>query len=105
MIASTIAFISLAITKPRQKRVFHYITAAITMVAAVAYFSMASHLGWTGIPVEYQRDDPKVAGVNREIYYVRYVSMKALREVCMSANTSSKVTSTGLSPPLSCFST
>lgn len=73
MIASTIAFCGLAQTKPRQKRIFHYITAAITMVAAVAYFTMASHLGWTGIPVEFQRSASTVRGVNREIYYVRYV--------------------------------
>jgi len=38
--ASTIAFIGLSTTKPRQHRVFHYITAAITMVASIAYFSM-----------------------------------------------------------------
>ncbi|KAM0718113.1 hypothetical protein Q7P37_006445 [Cladosporium fusiforme] len=73
MITSTFAFCGLAMMKPRQKRIFHYITAAITMVAAVAYFSMASHLGWTGIPVEFQRSDPRVAGINREIYYVRYI--------------------------------
>lgn len=70
MIASTMAFIGLAATKPRQHRIFHYITAAITMVAAIAYFTMASHLGWTGIQVEYERSDPQVRGQYREIYYV-----------------------------------
>jgi len=39
------------------------------MVAAIAYFSMASNLGWTGIAVEFVRDDPKVAGLYREIFY------------------------------------
>jgi bacteriorhodopsin len=69
MITATIAFIGLAATKPRQHRIFHYITAAITMVASIAYFSMASNLGWTGIAVEFVRNDPKVAGAYREIFY------------------------------------
>jgi bacteriorhodopsin len=73
MITSTIAFMGLALTKPRQHRIFHYLTAMITMVASIAYFSMASNLGWTGIAVEFIRDDPEVRGFYREIFYVRYV--------------------------------
>ncbi|KAK6436098.1 hypothetical protein LTR95_007712 [Oleoguttula sp. CCFEE 5521] len=73
MMVATIAFAGMAYTKPRQHRLFHYITAAITMVASIAYFSMASGLGWTGIAVQYQRSDPRVAGVYREIFYVRYI--------------------------------
>jgi bacteriorhodopsin len=69
MIAATFAFVGLAATKPRQQRIFHYITASITMVAAIAYFSMASNLGWTGIAVEFVRSDPKVSGLYREIFY------------------------------------
>lgn len=69
MIAATFAFVGLATTKPRQQRIFHYITASITMVAAIAYFSMASNLGWTGIAVEFVRSDPEVAGLYREIFY------------------------------------
>ena len=73
MTCATAAFIGLALTKPRTHRIFHYITAAITMVAAIAYFTMGSHLGWTAIDVEFVRSDPEVRGVNREIYYVRYI--------------------------------
>ncbi|KAK5015112.1 hypothetical protein BJ546DRAFT_1065685 [Cryomyces antarcticus] len=73
MITATMVFVGLAATKPRHHRIFHYITAAITMVAAVAYFSMASNLGWTPIDVEFQRNNPVVRGVNREIFYVRYI--------------------------------
>ena len=69
MICATFAFLGLAAMKPRQHRIFHYITAAITMVASIAYFSMGSGLGWTPIDVEFQRGDPQVAGVNREIFY------------------------------------
>ena len=73
MTVATFAFIGLALTKPRQNRVFHYITASVTMVAAIAYFSMASHLGWAPIDVEFPRSDSTVRGVNREIFYVRYI--------------------------------
>jgi len=73
MTCATFAFIGLGLMKPRQHRIFHYITASVTMVAAIAYFSMASNLGWTPIDVEYIRSNPVVSGVNREIFYVRYI--------------------------------
>lgn len=73
MTVSTFAFIGLAFTKHRSQRLFHYITAAITMVAAIAYFSMASNLGWTAIRVEFPRTNPKVSGDLRQIFYVRYI--------------------------------
>lgn len=73
MIASTFGFAGLAYTKPRSQRIFHYITAAITMVAAVAYFCMGANLGWTAIQVEFERSNPKVAGNLRQIFYVRYI--------------------------------
>jgi bacteriorhodopsin len=73
MTVSTLAFLGLAFTKPRSHRLFHYITAGVTMVAAIAYFSMASNLGWTPIAVQYPRSDPRVHGTYREIFYVRYI--------------------------------
>lgn len=73
MTVTTFAFIGLSFMKPRQHRVFHYITAAITMVAAIAYFSMGADLGQTGIRPEFMRSDPKVHGELREIFYVRYI--------------------------------
>jgi len=73
MATATIAFLGLAYTKPREHRIFHYITAGITMVASIAYFSMASNIGWTPTAVEFIRSNPKVAGLNREIFYVRYI--------------------------------
>jgi len=73
MTCATFAFVGLASMKPRQKRIFHYMTAAITMVASIAYFSMGSNIGWTPIDVEFQRNNPVVRGVNREIFYVRYI--------------------------------
>ena len=73
MFVSTMAFIGLSFTRPRSHRVFHYITAAITMVAAIAYFTMGADLGETGIRPEFIRTNPKVSGTLREIFYVRYI--------------------------------
>lgn len=73
MAASTLIFLGLAYTKPREHRLFHYITAGITMVASIAYFSMASNIGWAPITIEFQRGSPVVAGTTREIFYVRYI--------------------------------
>lgn len=73
MAVSTVVFMGLSFRKPQQERLFHYITAAITMVAAIAYFSMGSNLGWTAIQVEFERSNPKVAGNLRQIFYVRYI--------------------------------
>lgn len=73
MATATLTFIGLSFTVPRRARVFHYITSAITMTAAVAYFTMASNLGYTPIHVEFSRSNHKVAGTFREIFYVRYI--------------------------------
>ena len=73
MVVSTIAFIGLSFTRPRTHRLFHYITAAITMVASIAYFTMGADLGETGIRPQFIRGNPRVSGVLREIFYVRYI--------------------------------
>lgn len=76
MSASTLAIWGLAFLKLRSLRIFHYITAGITLVAAVAYFTMASNLGWTPIEVEFHRSDNKVSGNLRQIFYVRYIDVR-----------------------------
>lgn len=73
MTVATFVFAGLAQTKPRQQRIFHYITAGVTMVAAIAYFTMASNLGFVPIQVEFFRNNPVVRGNDREIFYVRYI--------------------------------
>jgi bacteriorhodopsin len=73
MALSTLVFIGLSFRIDRRHRIFHYITAAITLVASVAYFTMASNLGYAAIPVEFQRNNPVVRGFYREIFYVRYI--------------------------------
>ena len=65
---------ALSALKPRTDRIFFYITAAVNMTACIAYFSMGSNLGWTPIDVEWLRPvGSKVTGMNREIFYVRYI--------------------------------
>ncbi|KAG8624400.1 hypothetical protein KVT40_007467 [Elsinoe batatas] len=69
--AATVVFVVLSRTKPRQERIFHYITAAVTMVACIAYYSMGASLGRVPINIEFQRDS--LPGTTREIFYVRYI--------------------------------
>ncbi|KAK7513443.1 uncharacterized protein IWZ02DRAFT_408406 [Phyllosticta citriasiana] len=73
MTTAALVFSGLSHTKPRPQRLFHYITAGICFTAAIAYFSMGSNLGWTPIDVQFRRSDSKVSGINREIFYVRYI--------------------------------
>jgi bacteriorhodopsin len=59
--------------KPQKHRIFFYITAGVNFTAMLAYYAMGSHQGWAPIDVEFRRNDPEVRGVNREIYYARYI--------------------------------
>lgn len=43
------------------------------MTACIAYFALGSNLGWTPIDVEWTRSQADVRGINREIFYVRYI--------------------------------
>lgn len=83
MTVATFTFIGLSFTKTRNHRIFHYITAAITLVAAIAYFTMGADLGQTPITVEFKRSNSKVSGTatnqDREIFYVRYIDWYELR--------------------------
>jgi bacteriorhodopsin len=87
MAVSTLAFMGLSFTVPRNRRIFHYITASITLVASIAYFTMASNLGYTPIAVEFQRSNPLVAGMYREIFYVRYIDWFVTTPVSIPSST------------------
>jgi bacteriorhodopsin len=100
MALSTFIFLGLSFTVPRRNRVFHYITASITLVASIAYFSMASNLGYTGILVEFTSH---FNGSFREIFYVRYIDWVITTPVSVSvtAKCLQKLTSVIASPPRS----
>ena len=68
-----LSVVALGHMKPQRSRIFYYITAAINLTAMLAYYAMGSHQGWAPIDVEYRRDNAKVRGTNREIYYARYI--------------------------------
>ncbi|KAK1926706.1 hypothetical protein DB88DRAFT_178032 [Papiliotrema laurentii] len=57
---------------PRGQRVFHQLAIIILTTAAIAYFSMASNLGYTGVATEFGSEGFP-AGVNRQIWYARYI--------------------------------
>jgi len=101
MALSTFIFLGLSFTVPRRNRVFHYITASITLVASIAYFSMASNLGYTGILVEFTSH--LNSGSFREIFYVRYIDWVITTPVSVSvtAKCPQKLTSAIASPPRS----
>ncbi|KAK5631525.1 hypothetical protein RRF57_007239 [Xylaria bambusicola] len=72
---TTLIIMALAFRKPQTHRLFHYITAAITAVACVAYFAMGSNLGQLPILVEWARPGSRwvrSAGT-REVFYARYI--------------------------------
>ncbi|KAF3759922.1 family A G protein-coupled receptor-like protein [Cryphonectria parasitica EP155] len=71
---STLVFMGMAMTKPQTHRLFHYITAGITAVACIAYWSMGSDLGQVPIQAEFIRPGTITnAAGTREIFYVRYI--------------------------------
>lgn len=75
MALTTLIIMGMSFGRPRSHRLFHYITAAITMVAAIAYFSMGANLGQVPILVEFPRPGSSAVGAagTREIFYVRYI--------------------------------
>lgn len=71
--ATFLGILAASVLKPARNRILFYIFALATFVATLESFSIASNLGWTPINVEWQRTDAKVAGINRQIWYVRYI--------------------------------
>ncbi|KAF2969226.1 hypothetical protein GQX73_g4336 [Xylaria multiplex] len=72
---TTLVIMGLAFRKPQTHRLFHYIAAAITAVACVAYFAMGSNLGQLPILVQWIRPRSRWVGAagTREIFYARYI--------------------------------
>ncbi|KAG9312324.1 hypothetical protein JVU11DRAFT_7640 [Chiua virens] len=67
MLLSWFGALGWAYADRRRNRIFHFIPLIVLAVSFVAYFSMASDLGWTLIRAEF-RGDP-----TRQIWYVRYI--------------------------------
>ncbi|KAF6809136.1 heat shock protein 30 [Colletotrichum sojae] len=75
MALSTIGIVGISATKRPTHRIFHYITATITFVACISYFTMGAGLGQVPVQVEFVRrfNDEVAAAGTREIFYVRYI--------------------------------
>ncbi|KAA8916272.1 hypothetical protein TRICI_001554 [Trichomonascus ciferrii] len=63
--------------RPAHERLFFYSTILSAIFMAVTYFTLASNLGWTDIPVEFNHvrthvGNRAVEGI-RQIFYARYV--------------------------------
>ncbi|KAI1209330.1 bacteriorhodopsin [Annulohypoxylon truncatum] len=72
---ATLIFMGLSFRRAQGDRIFYYITAGITAVACIAYFSMGSNLGQVPILAEFIRPGSRLvrpAG-SREIFYARYI--------------------------------
>ncbi|PWW77993.1 family A G protein-coupled receptor-like protein [Tuber magnatum] len=57
-------------TSPR-RRMFHYFSIAILLVATIYYYAMASNLGGHAVPVQFRRDG--LPGRTRQVFWVRWV--------------------------------
>ncbi|KAJ3060241.1 hypothetical protein HK102_009604 [Quaeritorhiza haematococci] len=60
MTASSVVYFALALRQAPENRVFHYLTLAITTIAALSYYAMASNEGYVTVN-------------DRRIYYARYI--------------------------------
>jgi len=77
MVLASIFFVVLAWAVPASKRLYHHLTATVTIVSALAYFAMATHSGWTfhhsRIREQHDHVPDTFKHVIREVYWVRYV--------------------------------
>ncbi|GAA6006969.1 opsin family protein [Rhodotorula paludigena] len=81
MLVSAIGLLAWGHSRPIGERAFHELAAALCFTASVAYFSMASDLGATAVPVEFVRGGTLgenwvalgVTDPTRSIWYARYI--------------------------------
>ncbi|WVR06000.1 hypothetical protein IAU60_003028 [Kwoniella sp. DSM 27419] len=57
---------------PRGQRVFHQLAMFVLCTAGIAYFAMASNLGYTPVATEFAHMG-YAAGTSRQLWYVRYI--------------------------------
>ncbi|KAL6305135.1 heat shock protein 30 [Sparassis latifolia] len=67
---SLLIVLVVSFTKPRGSRFFHQIAVIVLAVSSIAYFSMASDLGYAPAPVEFRKHGGEPT---RQIWYVRYI--------------------------------
>jgi len=77
MVLASVFFVVLAWAVPASKRLYHHLTATITIVAALSYFAMATHSGFTfhhsRVREQHDHVPDTFKHVIREVYWARYV--------------------------------
>jgi len=64
-----LALVAWTFITPHRRRIFHYFSVAILLVASWYYFVLASDLGHTAIAAQFNKDH----GFTRQIFYARWV--------------------------------
>ncbi|ODQ67777.1 family A G protein-coupled receptor-like protein [Nadsonia fulvescens var. elongata DSM 6958] len=71
-----ILLIALSYSRKRVDRFFYYTSTCSVFFMAIAYYTMASNLGWTGIQAQYNHVNVSPTSVTpgiRQIFYARYI--------------------------------
>lgn len=72
-----LVLLAASLSRRSTDRLFFYLLAGANFVASISYYAMGSNLGFTPIGVQpspsFHREDPRVRGDNREIFWTRYV--------------------------------
>jgi len=63
--------LAMAMETRHRQRVYHYLALPLLIIPTIVYYTMASNLGATGVPVEFRRRG--VTGRTREVFWVRYI--------------------------------
>lgn len=73
----TVVSVGLSFTKPKAERLFYHMTSFSLLIMSIAYFTMASNLGWAGVRAEFnhvttstQEEHPGL----RQVFYTRFVA-------------------------------
>lgn len=66
-----LCLLGLTMKTAHRQRIYHYIALALLLVPTIAYYTMASDLGGTAVPVEFRQNG--LAGRTRQIFWVRFV--------------------------------
>jgi len=66
-----LSILGLTVTTKHRQRVYHYIALALLLVSTIAYYTMASDLGGTPVPVEFR--ERGLVRRTRQIFWVRFV--------------------------------
>ncbi|KAK9447834.1 uncharacterized protein V1518DRAFT_420551 [Limtongia smithiae] len=70
MAATTLGYVVLMAFVPRRERFFHYLSVGAALFSSIAYFTMASNLGWAAVETEFGHQQ---GGGERQVFYARYI--------------------------------